>query len=193
MSHAQNLGRMPFGAAIGPATEIDLDDDELVNALLQVEDSIGGLTIQQHPSVFDATNVFYSPLSLAEVDAALFSGRIVDWNQLPTPRRNLFGSISIGRLPDERPSSLTVAALRQEIVALKERVAALEAEVVPEDEGVDEPDWAEALSVARAFFDAHKGERVLPTDLAAEIGTSVMTAVDLCEALAAEGVIVETE
>jgi len=77
-------------------------------------------------------------------------------------------------------------ALLSEINSLKERVAKLEAVI----EIVDELDWDTALARAREFFTSAKRSNVYPTELAEHLGTSISQAIDLCELLAAEGVVV---
>jgi hypothetical protein len=77
-------------------------------------------------------------------------------------------------------------ALLSEVNSLKERVAKLEAAI----EIVDELDWGSALARARDFFTSSKRSNVYPTELAEYLGTSISQAMDLCEFLAAEGVVV---
>lgn len=57
---------------------------------------------------------------------------------------------------------------------------------------VEELDWEEALARAREFFNKSAGP-IFPTDLAAELATSVSQAVELCDALEEEGLVVSSD
>jgi hypothetical protein len=89
-------------------------------------------------------------------------------------------TVSVSR---QEPSLLLL-----EIQSLKERVAKLEEAI----EVVDELDWDTALARARDFFTSSRRINVYPTELAEHLGTSISQAMDICELLASEGVVVGT-